>query len=111
MGICNKTGGVLAPFAFSALIMGGLGEFVKRVEGAPSPVIAQALLHEFASRLYWPYLTLAAVLVVMAVCVARSSLPDITSSSATPPRVAQSLPGASFHFPIFGSASYAFLCM
>ena len=82
MGICNKTGGVLAPFAFGALIMGGLGEFVKRVEGAPTPAVAQALLHDFASRLYWPYLTLAAVLVVMAVCVARSSLPDIMPSSA-----------------------------
>lgn len=82
MGICNKAGGVLAPYAFGALVMGELGEFVKRVEGAPTPTVAQALLHEFASRLYWPYLTLAAILVVMAVCVARSSLPDIMPSSA-----------------------------
>ncbi|MFK4550500.1 FHS family L-fucose permease-like MFS transporter [Caballeronia udeis] len=82
MGICNKTGGILAPYAFGALVMGEVGEFVKRVKGAPTPAVAQALLDAFAARLRWPYLALAALLVVMAVCVARSSLPDIKPSSA-----------------------------
>jgi FHS family L-fucose permease-like MFS transporter len=82
MGICNKTAGILAPYAFGALVMGSIGEFVKRVKAAPTPADAQTLLNEFAARLHWPYLTLAAILVVMAVCVARSSLPDIKPSTA-----------------------------
>jgi FHS family L-fucose permease-like MFS transporter len=82
MGICNKTAGILAPFAFGALLMGGVGEFVKRVKLAPTPADAQMLLDEFAARLHWPYLALSAILFVMALGVARSSLPDIKPSSA-----------------------------
>jgi MFS transporter, FHS family, L-fucose permease len=99
MGICNKTAGILAPFAFGALLMGGVGEFVKRVKGAPTPADAQALLHEFASRLHWPYLTLAAILIVMAVCVARSSLPDIKPSSANAATRSEDPASSIFSFP------------
>jgi FHS family L-fucose permease-like MFS transporter len=99
MGICNKTAGILAPFAFGALLMGGVGEFVKRVKTAPTPADAQVLLNDFAARLHWPYLTLSAILIVMAVCVARSSLPDIKPSAVNADARNSDLAKSVFAFP------------
>ncbi|WP_175772764.1 sugar MFS transporter [Paraburkholderia phenazinium] len=99
MGICNKTAGILAPYAFAALVMGGVGEFVKRVKAAPTPAAAQALLNDFAARLHWPYLMLSVVLVVMAVFVARSSLPDIKPSTANATMRNGETGGSIFAFP------------
>ncbi len=77
MGICNKFAGLLAPFVFGALVLSGLDNFDARVKAAATPDARDALLNAFAGQVYWPYMIMAALLVVLAIWIARSSLPDI----------------------------------
>lgn len=77
MGICSKFAGFIAPFVFGALVLRGLDNFDARVKAAPSPQARDALLDAFAAQVYWPYMIMAALLVVMAMWIVRSSLPDI----------------------------------
>ena len=80
MGICNKVAGFLAPFVFGALVLRGLDDFDARVKAAPAGAARDALLDVFAAQVYLPYMIMAALLVAMAVWIARSDLPDLQPS-------------------------------
>jgi len=82
MGICNKFAGFLAPIVFGWLVLSGLNTFDQQVKAAPTPVAADALLNSFAARVYWPYMVMAALLVLLAVWVVRSSLPEVKPAGA-----------------------------
>ena len=82
MGICNKVAGALAPFVFGALVLSGIDTLDQQVKAAPTPAAADALLNSFAARVYWPYMAMAALLVVLAIWVVRSSLPEIKPAGA-----------------------------
>ncbi len=82
MGICNKAAGALAPLVFGALVLSGIDTFEQRVAAASTPEAAQALLDGFVSRVYWPYMIMAVILVVLAIWVVRSSLPEIQAGGA-----------------------------
>jgi FHS family L-fucose permease-like MFS transporter len=82
MGICNKIAGALAPFVFGALVLSGLDTFADQVKAAPTVAAHDALLNHFAARVFWPYMVLAALLVLLAVWVVRSSLPELKPASA-----------------------------
>lgn len=79
MGICNKLAGVLAPLVFGALVLRGLDHFDARVKAAPDSDARNALLDAFAAQVYVPYLLMAGLLVLLAIALARSKLPDIRS--------------------------------
>lgn len=101
MGICNKVAGILAPLLIGTLVLHGIGDLDQKVKAA-DPVTREQLLNEFAARIHTPYMVIAGVLVLLAIWIARSSLPDIESASAnsTPARVggATSTQGIT-HFP------------
>lgn len=82
MGICNKAAGALAPLVFGWLVLSGIGSFEQQVKSAPTPEAAQALLDGFISRVYWPYMAMALILVILAAWVVRSSLPEIKPEGA-----------------------------
>ena len=82
MGICNKLAGAAAPFVFGWLVLSGLDTLDQQVKAAATPAAADALLNSFASRVYWPYLTMAALLVLLAIWVVRSNLPEIKPAGA-----------------------------
>ena len=82
MGICNKFAGFLAPFVFGALVLRGLDNFDARVKAAPDAQSRETLLNAFAGQVYWPYMIMAALLALLAVWIARSSLPDIHPAAA-----------------------------
>jgi FHS family L-fucose permease-like MFS transporter len=82
MGICNKFGGFLAPFVFSALVLKGLDNFDARVKSAPTPAAREDLLNGFAAQVHAPYMLMAALLAVLAIWIARSRLPDIRLAGA-----------------------------
>jgi glucose/galactose transporter len=87
MGICNKVAGILAPLLIGTLVLNGIGDLDLRVKAA-DPATRELLLNEFAAKIHAPYLVMAAILALLAIWVARSSLPDIEASSAnsTPAR-------------------------
>jgi MFS transporter, FHS family, L-fucose permease len=80
MGICNKLAGVLSPIVMGVLVMKDVGHFEAQVAAAATPEIKHALLNEFAAKIYWPYMVMAAVLGLLAVWILRSSLPELKAS-------------------------------
>jgi len=81
MGICNKTAGILAPLLLGAFVLRGIGDFAGRVAAA-DPAGKEALLNQFAAQIHVPYLVMAAVLALLAIWIARSSLPEISAATA-----------------------------
>jgi len=82
MGICNKLAGAAAPFVFGALVLNGLDTFADQVKNAPTIAARDALLNGFAARVFWPYVVLAGLLVLVAVWVIRSAMPEIRPAGA-----------------------------
>ena len=82
MGICNKGAGILAPFVIGTLVLRGIDTFEARLQAAASPQARTALLNAFAAHIRLPYLAMAAVLLVLAVVVVRSPLPEVRSAEA-----------------------------
>jgi len=99
MGICNKIAGALAPFVFGAVVMSNIGSFDKQIAAAGSPAEKDALLAAFAAKVHMPYMVMAGLLVVLAIWVVRSSLPEIKPSGANSERAIGHAKGSIFSFP------------
>lgn len=82
MGICNKFGGFLAPFVFSALVSKDIDGFEARVATASTSAAREGLLDNLAAQVYWPYMTMAALLALLSLALLKSRLPEITPSAA-----------------------------
>ena len=78
MGICNKFAGILAPIIIGHLVLNGMGELSDRVAATTDAVARQALLDNFAHKIYVPYLCMAVLLAMLALAVVRSPLPEIS---------------------------------
>jgi glucose/galactose transporter len=87
MGICNKVAGILAPLLIGTLVLNGIGDLDAKVKAA-DPTARELLLNEFAAKIHAPYLVMAGILALLAIWIARSSLPDIeaTTANSTPVR-------------------------
>lgn len=100
MGICNKIAGMLAPVLIGTLVLHGIGDLDKQVQAADA-VTKAALLNEFAAKIHAPYLAMAGLLVLLAVAVLFSPLPEIKSSeaNATPTAAGAAERSSIFQFP------------
>jgi len=99
MGICNKAAGFLAPFVFGAVVMSNIGTFDKQIAEATDPAQREALLNAFAAKVHLPYMVMAGLLVVLAIWVVRSSLPEIRASHDNAERAIGHDKGSVFSFP------------
>jgi FHS family L-fucose permease-like MFS transporter len=82
MGICNKIAGILSPLVFGLFVLKGIDTFEEHVLAAPTEAAKEALLNDFASKIYTPYMIMAGILVLLAVWILNSSLPEIKVSEA-----------------------------
>lgn len=80
MGICNKIAGILSPIVIGAFVLTGVDKFEDNVKNAPDEQTREMLLNEFAAKVYVPYMIMAAILVVLAFWILKSSLPEIKTS-------------------------------
>ncbi|MBO3270665.1 MULTISPECIES: sugar MFS transporter [Hymenobacter] len=76
MGICNKVAGALAPVALGAVVLKDADSLVARLKTMNLATKA-AELDALAARVVTPYLLITAVLVLLAVLIYFSSLPEI----------------------------------
>ncbi len=76
MGICNKVAGALAPIALGAVALKDADALIERLKTMDLAAKA-AELNELASRVVVPYLLMLGVLVLLAVLIYFSSLPEI----------------------------------
>jgi glucose/galactose transporter len=100
MGICNKIAGMLAPVLIGSLVLHGIGDLATQV-GAADAATKATLLNEFAAKIHTPYLVMAGVLVLVAIAILFSSLPEIKPSDANAEHAGGSAggKGSVFQFP------------
>ena len=80
MGICNKTAGILSPIVLGTFVLQGIGQLEARVSAAVSAAERDAILNEFAAKVYMPYIVMASILVLLAIWIVRSPLPEIKAA-------------------------------
>lgn len=77
MGICNKVAGMLSPAILGALVLKNASSIESQVKTARDAETRVRLLDELAGRVITPYIIIAIVLVLLAVMIKRSALPEI----------------------------------
>ncbi|SHF54178.1 glucose/galactose transporter [Microbulbifer donghaiensis] len=88
MGIINKSAGVLAPVAFTALVLSGLADFNSEAVAQLAEADRAAKMQEVADRLIAPYIAMSVLLFLLVGLVKFSRLPEIDEgdASASEPR-------------------------
>jgi FHS family L-fucose permease-like MFS transporter len=76
MGICNKMAGFISPLVLTALVMQGMDKFSESNLSILDEAQKHAALNELAARLIWPYVIMAAALVLLGIMIKFSSLPN-----------------------------------
>lgn len=89
MGICNKIAGILSPLVLGALVLKNASEIEEKIKASSDVATRAELLDELAGRVIPPYVIIAIVLILLAVMIVKSKLPEIqteeeVSTDATP---------------------------
>jgi glucose/galactose transporter len=99
MGICNKVAGIISPLILGAIVLKGANEVVDQLATIQGEERLQ-LLNALANRVIIPYVVMAIVLVVLAVLVRFSGLPDIDTDQGEANAESESATKTSiFQFP------------
>ncbi|MEJ7645221.1 MAG: sugar MFS transporter [Chryseolinea sp.] len=76
VGICNKVAGILAGLIFGAIALSDADSLVQSLQTMDAAA-KDARLDELASRVIVPYMIIAGVLVLLAIAILLSGLPEI----------------------------------
>jgi len=76
MGICNKVAGGIGTFVLGAILLVDTNKFTASLTGL-DPEAKSIKLHELASRAVGPYIVISIVLVILALLVWLSKLPEV----------------------------------
>lgn len=82
MGICSKIAGALSPVIIGAVVLKGAAELEARLASTISAAEKSALLQQLAGRVVLPYVIMAGALVVLALLIKLSGLPEIDARQA-----------------------------
>ncbi len=82
VGICNKIAGIISPIVLSAFVLKGVNQLEGKVNAAVDQPTKDAILSEFAAKIYTPYVIMAVVLVLLGFWIMKSSLPEVKSSES-----------------------------
>lgn len=77
MGICNKVAGALSPLILSSIVLKNTKALEAQIKLTTNPEERNILLNNLAERIINPYCVIAAVLILLAIIIRRSSLPEI----------------------------------
>jgi FHS family L-fucose permease-like MFS transporter len=84
MGICNKVAGALSPMILAAIVLSGASEIEGKITAAASIDERAVLLQELSHRIIVPYVVMAGVLILLAVMIRFSPLPEIDTDAEEP---------------------------
>jgi len=83
MGVCNKVAGIVANLIFGAVLLKNADAIQAQISDAATTAETKIqLLTELSNRVVMPYTILAIFLVLVAVVIYRSSLPDISTKAS-----------------------------
>jgi MFS transporter, FHS family, L-fucose permease len=77
MGICNKLAGVISPLVLGAIVLKNVDPLKIKLASISDLAEKTGLLNEMALRVIVPYIIMAISLIILAILVRLSSLPDI----------------------------------
>lgn len=99
MGICNKTAGMISPLILGAVVLKNATELETQIDTTSDPALKETLLNELASRVITPYLIITVLLVVLALMIWFSSLPEIDTDKNGETSTATKSKTSIFQFP------------
>ncbi|MCC2606068.1 sugar MFS transporter [Planctobacterium marinum] len=82
MGLLNKAAGVLAPLLFTALVLGDFAHITSSALESMSEADRLSQIEMMSTGLVTPYIGMAVVLVLLAIGLKMSSLPEISLNDA-----------------------------
>lgn len=77
MGICNKTAGIISPLILGAVVLKNATPLETQINSTTDAVLKETLLRELASRVITPYIIITILLLIPALVIWLSSLPEI----------------------------------
>ena len=78
MGICNKAAGMIAPIILSAVLLKNANALEEQINNAVNNNHRNLLLDMLAQRVVTPYFFITFILVLLALVIKRSALPEVT---------------------------------
>src|SRR5450631_692014 len=100
MGICNKVAGMISPIILGSIILKNATALENSIKVTRDPVIKEQLLQELASRIINPYIVIALILLLLALMISRSPLPEIDTDKGSDPGALPQQPRRSvFQYP------------
>ena len=78
VGICNKIAGIAANLMFGAVLLKNVDAIQNQIDTTADVAVKTGLLNELSGRVVMPYSAMAFFLLVVALVINRSSLPDIS---------------------------------
>lgn len=101
MGIANKAAGMLGPAYMAGILLTGIDDIKEKVATATDPAVKEQLLNELSNRIINPYIVLTIVLVVLAMLVRFSPLPDLNDEDENPDADTSVHPSLGHHTYLF----------
>ncbi|QKZ13156.1 sugar MFS transporter [Spirosoma sp. KUDC1026] len=77
LGICNKSAGILVPLILGAIILSDADTLESQLAALTTEAQRNVFLDDLASRIIMPYVLLAGFLVLVAILIRFSPLPDL----------------------------------
>ncbi|HTI94331.1 MAG TPA: MFS transporter, partial [Puia sp.] len=82
MGICNKVAGMLSPLIVGAIVLKNATALEVQVQATTDAGQRAAILDQLAGRVVVPYVVMAGILILLALMIRLSSLPEIQMDGA-----------------------------
>ena len=84
MGICNKTAGALSPVIIGSIVLKNAQAIENKIAVTTDAAQKEILLNELSGRVITPYIIMAIVLLVLALMIKKSALPEINIDKEEP---------------------------
>ncbi len=78
VGICNKLAGIAANLLFGAVLLKNVDAIQNQIDTTTDAAVKTGLLNELSGRVVMPYTAMTVFLLIIALVIKRSSLPDIS---------------------------------
>ena len=103
MGICNKVAGALSPVILGAIVLEGATQIETKLSATQDAITRTELLQALSSRVILPYGIMGFVLIVLAIMIKVSPLPEIeTEKESTQNTFTPRTSIIQFHYLLLG---------
>lgn len=84
MGIANKAAGILIPILIASILLNNIDSINEQVKAATDVAAKEQLLSELSSRIINPYIIVTVTLVILALLIRISPLPEVNDEEENP---------------------------